>query len=613
MLLFGLSLVWEPHMRGFIEELRHRNVFRVGIAYVIAGWLIAQAADLAGDAFNAPDWFMQMLIILLLIGMPIALFLAWAYELTPDGVVKAAEVPVDAPKDPRSGRLLNRATIIALIIAVAWLGWDKLQQPSITPESAATAVDRSIAVLPFVDFSPDGDHAWFAEGLTEEILNSLARTPDLQIASRTSSFAFRGTTDDIPAIAAQLGVAHILEGSVRRAGDRLRVTAQLIRATDDTHLWSKNFDGSSDDSISIQEEIAFDIANALQTAMDPEELARMLSAGTRSVEAWEIYLRGLAINQHMYETWSATDAAEAIALFDRAVELDPGFADAHLMLAELWETQINPTSTSFSAEGLPLAERRVHYVAAIRAASKYARSEMSRLDAEMRAADFELRIADQIETAIKMTELAPERGLGWGWLTFLYNIVGEFDKARETGLLAWDLPVEAGGNRAFLMQTMHRTSIEDAMPMVDELLEVPNPQPNTVYQSHRALLAAGQTERAAGLAEDFLRRSQDEEGRLLVQVRQACAENRVADADALFATVDQGSNARWIFLKTLGRDDDARDTLKPLDTPDTVFILAEYLVYRSFEARDFPLLWKALTAQGINRPPARPMAYQCRR
>lgn len=600
-------------MRGFIEELRHRNVFRVGVAYIIAGWLIAQVADLATDAFNAPDWFMQMLIILLLIGLPLALFLAWAYELTPDGVVKADEVPVDAPKDPRSGRALNVVIIATLAIAVIWLGWDKLQQPTTTPDSVSSVVEKSIAVLPFADFSPDSDHAWFAEGLTEEILNSLARTPDLQIASRTSSFAYRGTTEDIPAIAAQLGVAHILEGSVRRAGNRLRVTAQLIRAADDTHLWSKNFDGGSEDSISIQEEIAFDIANALQTAMDPEELEKMVSAGTRSVEAWETYLRGLALEQQNAEEWRVASTFEAIALFDKAVELDPGFADAHLMLADLWETQINPTSTQYTVSGLPLTERQALYDKAIRAAIKHARSDMTRVEAEMRAADFELRITDQIRFAKEMTELAPDRRQGWSWLSFLYLVVGEHEKSRDAGIRAWDLPDEPGSSRVSIMQSMHRTSIDDAVRMADSLLEQPNPSPGTVYQSHRVLLAAGLTERAAGLATEFLRRSTDNEGRLLVEVRQACAEGRVADANQLLKTVDPGSNTRWLFLKTLGRDDEARDLLKPLDAPETVFILSEYLTYRSFEPRDYPLLWKTLTAQGINRPPARPMAYRCER
>lgn len=239
-------------MRGFIEELSHRNVIRVGAAYVVAGWLIAQVGDLIADVFNLPDWFMQTVLIVLVLGLPVALFLAWAFELTPEGMKKAHEVPEDAPKDPRAGRVLNAVTIVTLVVVVAWLAWDKIHR---VPEEIAS-VDKSIAVLPFDDFSPDGNQTWFVDGLTEEILNSLARATDLQVASRTSSFAHRDSTEDIPTIANALGVDHILEGSVRRDGDRLRVTAQLIRAADDKHLWSETFDGGSGDSIKVQEEFA---------------------------------------------------------------------------------------------------------------------------------------------------------------------------------------------------------------------------------------------------------------------------------------------------------------------------------------------------------------------
>jgi len=597
-------------MRGIIEELRRRNVFRVGVAYVVTGWLFVQVADVAADAFNTPDWFMQMLIIVLLVGLPVSLFLSWAYELTPDGLMKTNEVPADALKDPRSGRILNIIIIATLTVAVLWLGWDKLQRP-VTTE----VTDKSIAVLPFEDFSPDGDHAWFADGLTEEILNSLARTPDLLIASRTSSFSYRDTTLDIPTIAAQLNVAHILEGSVRRSDDRLRVTAQLIRVADDTHLWSENFDSSSEDSIEIQERIAIEIANALETAMDPEELAKMMSAGTRSVEAWETYLRGLAVDQANSDRGGgdAEGVLESIALFDKAVELDPGFGDAHLMLADVWETQINPTSILYINSDMPLAERQARFNTAINAAIKYARSDMSRLEAELRAADFEVRIIDQIDAAIGMTEVAPERRQGWAWVSYLYMSIGEYDKAREAGLKAWAAPDEVGSARATIIQIMHRVNVEDTIHMVDEALATANPPANLIYQSHRALLYAGMVERAAQVAEDYLRQSDDFEGRKLVQIRQACAEGRVADADKLFEEVDPESNSIWLFLKILGRDDEARDLLMPLDTPETIFILSGYMTYRSFEARNFPLLWKKLTAQGIDRPEARLMPYRCER
>jgi len=597
-------------VRGLIEELRHRNVFRVGVAYVVAGWLIAQVADLASDAFNAPEWIMQMLIIGLLLGLPVALFLAWAYELTPEGMKKAQEVPADAPKDPRAGRVLNLVIIATLTVTVALLGWDKVRSPGL---AGVGEVDKSIAVLPFDDFSPERDHSWFADGLTEEILNSLARTADLQVASRTSSFAYRGSNLDIPAIADELGVAHVLEGSVRRAGDRLRVTAQLIRADDDKHLWSETFDGSNEDSIDIQETIAIDIANALKTAMDPEELARMVSAGTRSVEAWEIYLRGLARDHQITQQMDIANATEAITLFDRAVAIDPAFADAHLMLADLWQSQVDPTSTMYTRDGVPMTERRERFNAAVSAAIKYARSEATRLEAEMRAADFDLRLMDQIALAEQMVEHDPERRQGWAWLNYLYIVVGDYDKSRAAGLKGWAAEPEPGSADATIIQSMQRASLSEAVAMVDEILAVPNPTVSELYQSHRALLAAGKIERAAALVTMYVPQSSDVEGIAMVQIRQACAEGRVADADELFEDISTESNTRWLFLKTLGRDDDARELLSALETPESLYALSAFLSYRSFEARDFPLLWKMLTAQGINRPEARPMAYRCDR
>ena len=346
-------------MRSLIEELRYRNVFRVSIAYTVISWLIAQVADLVFDAFDLPSAFMQMVIILLVLGFPVAVFLAWAFELTPDGVMKAKDLPENMPKDPRSRRRLNALIMTTLIIAVGWLGLDKFQNQ--TTIDASGAVDKSIAVLPFDDFSPDGDHAWFADGLAEEILNSLARTADLQVASRTSSFKYRDSELDVPAIAAELNVAHILEGSIRRAGDQLRVTAQLIRASDDKHLWSETYDGSIENSIEIQDEMAVAIARALQTAMDPDELALMVAAGTRSVEAWELYLQGVAVQNQAFEQIDAALLVRSADFFDEAVAADPDFVDAHMRLMDLWWGQLDPSTTSFSETGPSFTERRARF------------------------------------------------------------------------------------------------------------------------------------------------------------------------------------------------------------------------------------------------------------
>lgn len=596
-------------MRGFIEELRHRNVIRVAAAYVVASWLVAQVTDLVAGVFNLPDWFMQIVIILLVLGLPVALFLSWAFELTPEGLKKADEVPRDAPKDPRAGRVLNAVTIVTLAIAVAWLAWDKIHS---TPASTAP-INKSIAVLPFDDFSRDGDQAWFADGLTEEILNSLARTTDLQVASRTSSFAYRDSNEDIASIAEALDVDHILEGSVRRDHNRLRVTAQLIRGADDKHLWSETFDSGTEDSIKIQEEIAFEIASALRTAMDPDELARMVAAGTRSVEAWEAFLKALALDHEVSQRNDIGRAYEVIAAFEDAVAIDPSFADAQLHLAELWQKQLDPTSIEYNPSAMPYADRRRGYDIAIAAAIQHARSEMTRTEAEMRAAAFELRLTDQIALARRMVELAPEKRVGWAWLNHLYQIVGEFDKSVEAGVKTWSLEAAATVSDGAIISNTSRANADDAITLVDEMLRSPNPSASVIYQSHRAFLAADQVDRAAGLIEMYEQRSSDEVGVLFMRLRQACAEGRVADADEIYTALEHDPASQWLLLKTLGFDDQARDLLRPLDTPENLVALSGYLTYRSFEARDYPLLWKTLTAQGINRPPARPLAYRCPR
>ena len=238
---------------------------------------------------------------------------------------------------------------------------------------------------------------------------------------------------------------------------------------------------------------------------------------------------------------------------------------------------------------------------------------MTRIEAEMRAASFDVRVVDQIRLAERMAELEPEKRIGWAWLAHLYQIVGEYDKARDAGLKAWAAPPEIDVRDGAIIQNLHRASLEDAVMLIDDALASPSPTPNVIYQSHRALLEAGQVTRAAGLIDMYQARSNDAEGVWIMRLRQACAEGRVADADAIYTQLGQDSASQWLFLKTLGFDHRARELLRPLDTPENLATLSGYLTYRFFEPRDYPLLWRVLTAQGINRPPAIPMAYRCER
>ena len=237
---------------SLFAELSRRNVIRVGIAYAIIGWVLAQIAEFAFENFGAPDWVLKSIVVILLLGLPLALFFAWAFEMTPDGIKREVEVDRSQSIVSQTGRKLDRTIIAVLVVALGWFSFDKfsgdaeLAPPTEPVEQLAVdqTQEKSVAVLPFVAMSSGPDDEYFADGLTEEILNSLAQLPELLVTARTSAFSFKGQDLPVQEIAAVLGVNHIVEGSVRRSGERLRVTAQLIRADDGFHLWSENYDST---------------------------------------------------------------------------------------------------------------------------------------------------------------------------------------------------------------------------------------------------------------------------------------------------------------------------------------------------------------------------------
>ena len=277
-------------MSNLLSELKRRNVIRVGAAYVVIAWVTAQVFDLVADNFGAPEWVMKVVLSFLAIGFVVALLLSWAYELTPDGVKRSEEVPASESIAPQTGSKLTVIAVVGLVIAIAFIAWDKLGP--LAGEPAAGIENKSVAVLPFADLSQGQDQEWFADGLTEEILNALARLPELKVTARTSSFEFKNTNIDVSEIASRLGVAHIVEGSVRRIGDDLRVTAQLIRAQDGFHLWSQTYDRKSEALFDVQEDIAENIASTLDVVLDEEARNRMLAFGTRDVSAFLAYVEG---------------------------------------------------------------------------------------------------------------------------------------------------------------------------------------------------------------------------------------------------------------------------------------------------------------------------------
>lgn len=331
---------------SIIAELKRRKVFRVGIAYTISAWLVAQVAELVADSFSAPEWFMKMLLVVLLIGLPVSLVLAWAFELTAEGLKRDSEV---GPENRTSGRVINRLVISLLVVALGYFVWesrfrdvstDEVTEPIVASAPADSAPEqvapegKSIAVLPFENFSSDASDQYFADGLADTLLHKLAQISGLKVIARNSSFQYKGTNKDIREIGKALNVTTVLEGSVQRSGEQVRIIAQLINASDGVHLWSQSFDDSMDNIFTLQDRVAADIVEQLQLSLSKEEQARLIRNGTDNPEAYDLLIRALNTDFDLDDMVDANaETWEPIQLLLKAVELDPQYAEAWAYLS----------------------------------------------------------------------------------------------------------------------------------------------------------------------------------------------------------------------------------------------------------------------------------------
>ena len=322
-------------MRKLWSELRRRNVVRVGLAYSLVAWLLLQAGDFGLQVIDAPTWILQVLVLLAALGLPAVLIFAWVFEMTPEGLKLESEIDRSQSVTAETGQKLNYVIIGILAVAVLVLGVRQYLGPvqPTAPELAASAGEkRSIAVLPFEDYSEDGDQAYFSKGIAEEILNLLAKTDSLQVAARTSSFAFADSNEDIRQIGEKLQVNTVLEGSIRKAGPTIRITAQLINVEDGYHIWSETYDRNFEDVFKIQDEIAASIMQSLRLHLLGEEQQRQHSERTANLDAYSAYL----IGRERLALRTESDIKAARAQFEKAVELDPEFAPARALLAQSW-------------------------------------------------------------------------------------------------------------------------------------------------------------------------------------------------------------------------------------------------------------------------------------
>ncbi|MEE8295352.1 MAG: hypothetical protein V3R64_06540 [Sphingomonadales bacterium] len=318
-------------MNNFFQELKRRNVVRVGVAYLVVGWVILQFVDVILEIVTFPDWFSQMVLVLLIIGFPIALIVSWAFEVTPEGVKKTSEVDKSKTITHGTSQKINYLIIGGLVIAVAFLMYERsagLDDQIVGPASAGTL---TIAVLPFADLSPEGDQEYFSDGITEEILNVLVKVPDLRVAGRTSSFAFKGRNKNLTKIGEDLNVEFLVEGSVRKSGNQLRITAQLIRSNDGFHIWSETYDREFTEIFEVQDEISRAIAEALSVSLGLEDM-NLVPNQTEDLVAYEEYLKALGL----FKLRGYAGLSEAIGLLTAVTIRDPNFVSGWELLAKVY-------------------------------------------------------------------------------------------------------------------------------------------------------------------------------------------------------------------------------------------------------------------------------------
>jgi TolB-like protein/Tfp pilus assembly protein PilF len=384
-------------MKALLLELKRRNVYKVAVAYAVVGWLVIQISSSVLPTFHAPEWVAQTLVLLVALAFPIALVLAWAFELTPEGIKRAEDVAPNESITHHTGRKLVVLTVVVAMASAALLAFQlsrakpaattvltPASQPPPAPVLPASA-EKSIAVLPFKSLSEDKANNYFADGIQDEILTRLSKIAELKVISRTSTQKYQSSPDNLREIAQQLGVTNVLEGSVQKAGEQVRITVQLINATTDAHLWAESYDRKLTDIFGVESEVAQRIATSLQARLSGHEKEQLATVPTTNPQAYDAYLRGVPLLNRQ----SSEDVTKARDIFKQAVELDPDYAQA-------W-AQLSVAESQLYAYGEDRTEAQVE------------------------------RARHAAETAIRLQpELAETRAALGG---FYYNCLRDFDRA----------------------------------------------------------------------------------------------------------------------------------------------------------------------------------------
>jgi TolB-like protein/Tfp pilus assembly protein PilF len=407
---------------NFFAELKRRNVYKVAIAYAVVAWLLIQAASIFFPAFDAPPWVMKIFIIVIIFGFPVAVIFSWAFDITPEGIKLESEIEQSKSITRRTGRKVVAVTSALAVVAAGLLVYQLVRSKApVTPrqsEAATVTPNKSIAVLPFDNLSRDPDNAYFCEGVQDEILTRLAKVADLKVISRTSTQHFKSAPENLPQIAKQLGVMHVVEGSVQKAGDQVRVNVQLINALNDAHLWGETYDRKLTDIFAVESEIAKTIAESLQAKLTRSEQSSIAKAPTANPEAYELYLKG----RFFWNKRSGVDLRKAIDYFNQAIAKDPNYALAYAGLADSYMLLPNYGGAS-AQESIAPARAAVTKALELDDSLAEAHASFGLLDT------LELQLERAVSDFERAIELKPNYATAHHWLMLGQLSLGRFDPA----------------------------------------------------------------------------------------------------------------------------------------------------------------------------------------
>ena len=494
---------------AFLAELKRRRVIRVLVLYAVAGWIVIEVASTMLPGLNLPQWTVTLVIALVTLGLPIALIMAWAFDVSPAGLQRTPETSIQATpaKPPMAvdGEMPAPTVPLPAADMPANQAGPNAALPG-HPVSPDADSRHSIAVLPFVNMSGDSENEYFSDGISEEILNLLAKLPKLKVASRTSAFLFKGKDVGIPAVARELGVSTVLEGSVRRAGDHVRITAQLIDAASDSHLWSETYDREFKDVFAIQDDIAQSIVKALQVTLSPQERRSLLSVATSDPLAYDYYLRGRG---YMY-SMARRDYEHAIRMFQKAISVDSKYALAYAGIADACSHLYRYVEAS--KQNVERANRASEQAVALDSGSAEAHASRG----------LALVISERYDDAEKEFEIAISLNSNlfdaWHYYGLASSSRGDFEKAArmyskasEVNPADYQVPLFLAQTYASLGRKQDEMKVRlSALNTVEKHVSLNPHDTRALYLGAQNLYRVGEHERAIELAEQALKQDQNE-------------------------------------------------------------------------------------------------------